>query len=177
MLAIRLKRQGRKGHPIYRVIVQESQRHPSSGRVVAHVGTYNPHTKEHKLDKEKIESYLKNGAQPSPRVIKLLTLEKIDLPAWVKKPNLSKERSVRNPEKLRRNRPAEAAETKSPADEKPVETTTETSVEDTETEMPSEAASDDTEPAPVEGGPTTEGKKDVATETETVSKATEKSTE
>jgi small subunit ribosomal protein S16 len=46
MLAIRLQRIGRKGYPVYRLAVQEAQRHPSSGRVVAYVGTYNPHTKE-----------------------------------------------------------------------------------------------------------------------------------
>ena len=46
MLAIRLQRLGRKGYPTYRIAVQESQRHPSSGRVVAYVGSYNPHTKE-----------------------------------------------------------------------------------------------------------------------------------
>ena len=46
MLAIRLQRLGRKGYPVYRLAVQESQRHPSSGRVVAYIGSYNPHTKQ-----------------------------------------------------------------------------------------------------------------------------------
>ena len=46
MLAIRLQRLGRKAYPVYRVAVQEAQRHPSSGRVVAYVGSYNPHTKD-----------------------------------------------------------------------------------------------------------------------------------
>ncbi len=105
MLAIRLQRVGRKGYPVYRVAVQEAQRHPSSGRVVAYVGSYNPHTKEVNLNKEKIETYLKNGAQPSPRVVRLLTTEKITLPNWVKKTG-KKEKSVRNPEKLRKNQPA-----------------------------------------------------------------------
>ena len=59
MLAIRLQRLGRKAFPVYRVAVQESQRHPSSGRVVAYVGTYNPHTKDVTLNKEKVEFYLK----------------------------------------------------------------------------------------------------------------------
>ena len=35
MLAIRLQRVGRAGYPTYRLAVQQSQRHPSSGRVVA----------------------------------------------------------------------------------------------------------------------------------------------
>jgi small subunit ribosomal protein S16 len=109
MLAIRLQRLGRSGHPLYRVVVQEAQRHPSSGRVVAYVGAFNPHTKALKLDKEKVEFYLKNGAQPTPRVVRLLEAEKITLPAWVVKSRTDKQAAVRNAEKLRKNRPAEAA--------------------------------------------------------------------
>jgi small subunit ribosomal protein S16 len=124
MLAIRLQRLGRKALPVYRVAVQESQRHPSSGRVVAYVGAYNPHTKEVKLDKEKIEFYLKNGAQPSPRVVRLLEADKIALPAWVKKP-AAKTGKIRHADKLRKNQPKEepvaapAEEaTEAPAEEK-----------------------------------------------------------
>ena len=51
MLAIRLQRNGRKGMPLYRIVVQEAQRHPLSGRIVAQVGSYNPHTKATTLDK------------------------------------------------------------------------------------------------------------------------------
>jgi len=60
MLAIRLQRNGRKALPLYRIVVQEAQRHPLSGRIVAQVGSYNPHTKEISLDKEKVEKYLGN---------------------------------------------------------------------------------------------------------------------
>lgn len=105
MLAIRLKRTGRKAYAVYRVAVQEAQRHPSSGKVVAYVGTYNPHTKEATFDKELVEKYLNNGAQPTPRIVKLLKDAKIKLPSWVKEPNLSKARATRNPEKLRKNAP------------------------------------------------------------------------
>ena len=109
MLAIRLQRLGRKMMPVYRVAVQEARRHPSSGRVVAYVGTYNPHTKEVKFDTEKVTHYLKNGAQPTPRVVRLLAEQKIELPAWVKQPG-EKKSSVRNPEKLRKNQPKETEE-------------------------------------------------------------------
>ena len=37
MLAIRMQRNGRTHSPAYRIVVQESQRHPLSGRVVAEV--------------------------------------------------------------------------------------------------------------------------------------------
>lgn len=107
MLAIRLQRVGRKAYPVYRVAVQEAQRHPSSGRVIAYVGSYNPHTKEYSLDHEKIEKYLSTGAQPTPRVVKLLIADKVKLPSWVKTPENSKKREIRNPEKLRRNQPKE----------------------------------------------------------------------
>ncbi len=108
MLAIRLQRVGRKGYPVYRVAVQEAQRHPSSGRVVAYVGSYNPHNKDVKFNAEKVAFYLKNGAQPTPRVVKLLKEAKIKLPAWVSKPD-KKSASIKNPSKLRKNQPDEPA--------------------------------------------------------------------
>lgn len=108
MLAIRLQRLGRKALPVYRLAVQESQRHPSSGRVVAYVGSYNPHTKETRVDAEKVAYYLGNGAQPTPRVVRILKEQKVDLPAWVKDAN-KKDASVRHPEKLRRNAPKDEA--------------------------------------------------------------------
>lgn len=109
MLAIRLQRVGRKGYPVYRVAVQESQRHPSSGRVVAYVGNYNPHTKEVSLQKEDVEKYLSNGAQPTPRVVKLLKQEGVKLPSWVKESATDKQKTIRNAEKLRKNQPKEEA--------------------------------------------------------------------
>ena len=107
MLAIRLKRYGKTHFATYRVVVQDAAKHPSSGKIIVQVGNYNPHTKETNLDKEQIEKYLGNGAQPSPRVVKLLKDAKIKLPSWVKEPNLKKTRTTRNPDKLRKNRPAE----------------------------------------------------------------------
>ena len=106
MLAIRMQRTGRKGHAQFRVVVQDSRRTPTSGRIVALLGNFNPHTKEAKIDKEKAEYYLKNGAQPSDRVVRLLKAEGVKLPSWVKVPS-SKERSIRNQEKKKKNRPAE----------------------------------------------------------------------
>ncbi len=107
MLAIRMQRTGRKGHPMYRVVVQDSHRQPTSGRVVANLGSYNPHTKETTLDKEQAATFLKNGAQPSDRVVKLLQNEKVELPSWVKVTSDKKQKSIKNTEKLRRNQPKE----------------------------------------------------------------------
>ena len=107
MLAIRLQRIGRKGYPVYRLAVQESQRHPSSGRVVAYVGSYNPHTKEANIQVETAQKYLDNGAQPTPRVVKLLADAGVKLPNWVKTAATDKQKAIRNAEKLRKNQPRE----------------------------------------------------------------------
>lgn len=125
MLVIRLQRTGRKGHAQFRVVVQDSRRTPSSGRVVALLGSYNPHTKEVNLNKELASKYLGNGAQPSDRVVRLLQAEKVALPAWVKVA-APKEGKLRNPEKLRRNQPKEEAPAEEPVaetsgDESPTE--------------------------------------------------------
>ena len=108
MLAIRMQRNGRVHLPVYRIVVQESQRHPLSGNVVAEVGSYNPETKETTLDKEKIEFYLKNGAQPSTRVAFVLEKNGIKLPKWYKKPE-QKHKSAKHADKLRKNQPKEEA--------------------------------------------------------------------
>lgn len=123
MLAIRLQRVGRKGYPVYRIAVQEAQRHPSSGRVVAYVGTYNPHTKEVTLQKETVQKYLGNGAQPTPRVVKLLKQEGVKLPSWVKEPTTDKQKTIKSAEKLRKNQPKEevVAEAEEVAEEAPAE--------------------------------------------------------
>lgn len=108
MLAIRLQRLGRKGLPVYRIAVQEAQRHPSSGRVVSYVGSYNPHTKEANVQVENAQKYLDNGAQPTPRVAKLLKEAGVTLPKWVKEA-APKTKAIRNAEKLRKNQPKEEA--------------------------------------------------------------------
>lgn len=123
MLAIRLQRVGRSGYATYRVAVQEAQRHPLSGRVVAYVGTYNPHTKETKIQVEAAQKYLDNGAQPSPRVVKLLAGAGVKMPKWVIKSD-KKSSTIKNSEKLRKNQPkVEAVKEETPIEvtEEPAE--------------------------------------------------------
>ena len=117
MLAIRMQRLGRKGLPQYRVVVQDSRRTPSSGRVVSTLGSYNPHTKEVILDKEKSQEFLNNGAQPSDRVVALFKKEGLTLPSWVKV-RTEQTKTLRNADKLRKNQPQEEAV----ADEAPADT-------------------------------------------------------
>jgi len=70
---IRLKRMGAKKKPFYRVVVADS-RYPRDGRFIEEIGTYNPLTNpsEIKIDTEKAQKWLKNGAQPTDTVRSLL---------------------------------------------------------------------------------------------------------
>ncbi len=140
MLVVRMQRTGRKGHAQFRVVVQDSRRTPTSGKIVAAIGSYNPHTKTAQIDKEKAAAFISNGAQPSPRVVRLLKAEGVKLPDWVKvsEPKTGK---LRNPEKLRRNQPKETPEEpkEAQADEAPVEVAE--AVEETTPETPAEEVS------------------------------------
>ena len=73
MLMIRLARFGAKKKPSYRVVVIEKERARDS-RSVEVVGTYNPirTPAEVKLDHERIDYWIKQGAQPSETVSRLL---------------------------------------------------------------------------------------------------------
>lgn len=70
---IRLKRVGAKKAPFYHVVVADS-RSPRDGKFIEKIGTYNPMVEpaEIVLDNEKVESWLKNGAQPTDTVRSLL---------------------------------------------------------------------------------------------------------
>lgn len=143
MLAIRMQRTGRKGYPTYRVVVQEAHRQPTSGKVVANLGSYNPHTKVATIDKEKAATYLKNGAQPSDRVVKLLQSEKVELPSWVKVTSDKKQKTIKNAEKLRRNQPKEEpAETKAQTEEPQADVGNNGEASPAETAETTEASSD-----------------------------------
>ena len=72
-LKIRLTRLGDKKSPFYRVVVADS-RSPRDGKFVETIGTYNPLTNpaEIKIDNEKANQWLKNGAQPTETAKELL---------------------------------------------------------------------------------------------------------
>lgn len=71
MLKLRLKRNGRKRQPAYRLVIMESASR-RDGRPVDEVGYYNPITKESYFNEEKITKWLNNGAQPTETVFNLL---------------------------------------------------------------------------------------------------------
>ena len=73
---IRLRRLGAKKAPFYRVVVADS-RFSRNGRFIEEIGYYDP-TKEPsvvKVDTEKAQKWIKNGAQPTDTVKRLLKNE------------------------------------------------------------------------------------------------------
>ncbi len=73
MVKLRLKRMGAKKAPFYRIVVADS-RYPRDGRFIDEVGYYNPLTDpiDLKVDTEKVQKWISNGAQPTDTVKSLL---------------------------------------------------------------------------------------------------------
>lgn len=75
---IRLSRVGSTKNPIYRIVVADS-RSPRDGRVIESIGRYNPQTEPSliEVDAEKVAGWLKQGAQPTRTVRRLLAVKGI----------------------------------------------------------------------------------------------------
>ena len=71
MLKLRLKRIGRKRSPSYRLVVMENSCR-RDGRPIEEVGYYNPISKCHKFEQEKINKWLAYGVKPTETVLNLL---------------------------------------------------------------------------------------------------------
>ncbi len=73
MVRIRLRRQGAKKQPSYRVVVAD-QHSPRDGRILENIGFYNPRTDPEtvSIDVERARYWLSVGAQPSESVARLL---------------------------------------------------------------------------------------------------------
>jgi small subunit ribosomal protein S16 len=69
MVVIRMKRQGAKKRPFYRVVVADS-RSPRDGRYIEQLGYYDPLTDPatFKVDAERFASWIRKGALPSESV-------------------------------------------------------------------------------------------------------------
>jgi small subunit ribosomal protein S16 len=73
---LRLMRMGKTKQPTYRLVAADS-RSPRDGRFIEVVGTYAPREKEKKvaLKAERVARWLKEGAQPTERVRRILASE------------------------------------------------------------------------------------------------------
>ncbi len=72
---LRLMRRGKKKQPTYRVVAADS-RSARNGRFIESIGYYDPRQEPSvvNIDNEKALKWLRNGAQPSERVEKLLKI-------------------------------------------------------------------------------------------------------
>ncbi len=72
---LRLMRMGKKKQPTYRIVAADS-RSPRNGRFIEIVGTYQPRLEPSgvSIDDEKALKWLRNGAQPTEAVEKLLKI-------------------------------------------------------------------------------------------------------
>ncbi len=71
MLAIKLKRIGKKHQPSFRLVIAE-KRSKATGRYIEDIGWFNPKSKEFKINNERIDYWIKSGAQPTDTVHNLL---------------------------------------------------------------------------------------------------------
>lgn len=71
MVKIRLARAGRKKHPVFRMVVIDSKK-PREGKAIEYLGTYDPILKTGNVNVEKAKEWIKKGAQPTERALKIL---------------------------------------------------------------------------------------------------------
>lgn len=73
MVKIRLARHGAKKKPFYRIVVAD-ERAPRDGRYIELIGTYDPlkNPAGVQIKQDKLDKWLKNGAQPTDTVARLI---------------------------------------------------------------------------------------------------------
>ena len=112
-LVIRMARAGTKKRPFYHVVVADS-RAPRDGRFIERLGFFNPllpkeRTERLKLDLEKVQGWMKKGAQPSDRVMRFLDSAGVAK----RKPRSNPEKAI--PRKERKAKAEEATKAKEAA--------------------------------------------------------------
>jgi len=114
MLKIKLKPNGKIHQRSFRVVVAED-RSKSNGKFIADLGFYTPRSKTLKINREKLASWIKNGAHLTAGVDKLLNPQKY--PHKIKKKPVIKTEVKSEPK------------TETPVDVKVEKATTETKTE------------------------------------------------
>ena len=104
---MRLRREGKRKQPFYRVVVADV-RSPRDGRFIEDLGYYQPLSEPSaiKIDHDRALYWLRNGVQPSDAVLKLLRIEGI----WeeFKPGDPGKDRSAKHEAEAAARREAEA---------------------------------------------------------------------
>jgi small subunit ribosomal protein S16 len=139
-LKIRLARAGAKKRPYYRIVIADS-RSPRDGRYIEKIGTFDPllpkdHAERVRLDQDRVNHWLSNGAQPTDRVLRFLDAAGIRKREERNNPNkgqpgkkrVEREEAKRAAEEEKVKAAAEAASApppEAPAEEAPVAEATE----------------------------------------------------
>jgi small subunit ribosomal protein S16 len=126
MLKIKLYPKGKKHQITYRIVVSEA-RSKYNGKFTDDIGFYIPQTKTLNVDTQKLEQWIKNGAQVTLGVDRLLNPDKHPR---IKKAKVAKEAKVEEP-KTEASKDVETTKTESID-------TTEKKVDETPTETPAE---------------------------------------
>ena len=153
MLKIRLARGGAKKRPFYSIVVADSHS-PRDGRFIEKVGTYNPLLKKDdpnrvNLKVERLQDWIKKGAQPTDRVARFLAAE--GLAQWEHGNNPSKgkpgkkaeERAAERAQREEDRKAAEAEAAAQPAPEPEPQVVEELPVEAVTEEPAVEAAAEE----------------------------------
>ena len=120
-LKIRLTRAGAKKRPFYRIVIADS-RYPRDGRFIEIVGTWNPilpknDPKRVSLEAERIQHWMRHGAQPTDRVLRFL-----DAAGLAKRPARSNPEKAKPGKKAQERIDAATAAAAAPAAAAPAET-------------------------------------------------------
>ncbi|MFQ5547251.1 MAG: 30S ribosomal protein S16 [Woeseia sp.] len=106
MVSIRLSRAGAKKRPFYHLVVTDS-RNRRDGRYIERLGFFNPVAKgkeeQLRIDVERVDYWISQGAQPSDRVASLLKASR---------KGVAPGRGKRMPKKAAKAKPAEVSEAK-----------------------------------------------------------------
>ena len=134
-VSIRLRREGAKNRPYYKVVVADS-RSPRDGKFIEIIGTYDPKKPDHNstLKLDRAEYWISKGAQPSDTVRSLI-------------------KKIKNPEAAAKKAAAKAAKKPAPAPKAapaPVETQPTASATPAATEAPPPPAEPTPPPPPAE---------------------------
>ena len=86
MVTIRLARGGANKRPFYSIVVSDQRRQPK-GKFIERLGFFNPMAsadeEKVRLDTDRVNYWISNGAQPSERVAQIIKQVKRETPATV----------------------------------------------------------------------------------------------
>ena len=72
MVKLRLRRTGTRNKACFRIVAADA-RSPRDGRFIEVIGFYDPRHEDEKIDLERVDYWLSNGAQPSKTVSHIIS--------------------------------------------------------------------------------------------------------